>query len=375
MICACLALWLAALPALAADSITWNKQSDKITADVRNIALMDLLERVASETGWQVFLEPGASHRPSAKFKDLAAGEALRMLLGNLNFALIPQSDAPSRLYVFSTAINNATQQINPGQKRAIKQLVKRVANELIVRLKPGQNIDEIAKALGAKVVGHIPEINAYRLQFEDAAAANAAKEQLASNPAVAEVDYNYYVDRPQPAQGVISSTGLPSQLTLKPSGDSSGLVVGIVDTGVQTLSGDLEKLIAKRISVAGESALDGSDPTHGTTMLESILRGLQSVTGSSSTSIQFVAVDVFGRGGTATNPFAGGGVVFAEFGRFPRGFDKSAAGLPARHDGRRLLRGIGGLDEVGGGNFSFNHEEGYFADRPCFPWPTVLLF
>lgn len=312
LFCCGLALWLAACPAPAAESLAWNKQSDKITADVRNITLMDLLERVALETGWQVFLEPGATHNPSAKFKDLPAGEALHMLLGKLNFALIPQSAAPSRLYVFSTAINNATQQIAPAQKKVVRAQPKRIGNELIVRLKPGGNIDEIAKALGAKVVGAIPEINAYRLKFEDDAAADAARDQLASNPAVTGVDYNYHVDRPEAAQGVISSTGLPSQLTLKSAGESSGLVVGIVDTAVQTLGGDLEKLIAKRISITGESALDGSEPIHGTTMLESILRGLQSVTGASSTSVQFVSVDVFGRNGTTTTFDVASGIVAA---------------------------------------------------------------
>jgi thermitase len=299
-ICAGLTVWLTVFSVFAAESLQWNKTNDTVTADVRGIGLTELLERVATETGWQVFVEPGTKHQPSAKFKDLASGDALQRLLGTLNFALVPQTNVPSRLYVFATAINNATQQIAPTKRKAGPSKPKRVPNELIVRLKPGENIDEIAKALGAKVIGKIPELNAYRLQFDDAIATTDAYADLQNNAAVDGVDFNYYLDRPDPAQGVISSTGLPGQLTLKPSSDSSGLVVGIVDTGVQSLGSDLDKLITKRFSVAGDSSLDNSTPAHGTTMFESILQGIQA-SGNGTTSAQFISVDVFGNNASTT--------------------------------------------------------------------------
>jgi thermitase len=307
----CLFLWLAALAAPAADSFAWNKEKNLVSADVRGLELPVLLERVASDAGWQVFVEPGTEHKASAKFKDLASGEALRMLLGDLNFALIPQTNGNPRLYVFRTDLNNATQQISPVPARIARAKPIRVPNELIVRLKPGENIDELARALGAKVVGRIPELNAYRLQFEDAAATADAFASLNSNPSVASVDYNYYLDRPEPAQGVVSSSGLPAQLKLKPSVGSSGTVVGLVDTAVQTLGNELDKFITKRISIAGETTADNTSPLHGTTMFESILQGMQSA-GVTGTSATFVSVDVFGNNGTTTTFNVASGIVAA---------------------------------------------------------------
>ena len=50
------------------------------------------------------------------------------------------------------------------------------------MRLKPGAKIDDLARSLGAKVIGRIDSLNAYRLQFQDQAAADTAREQLAAN-------------------------------------------------------------------------------------------------------------------------------------------------------------------------------------------------
>lgn len=311
LVCGCLSVWLAVGVVRADSAFTWNKEKNEVTADVRGLGVTNLLERVAHETGWEIFLEPGISHKSSAKFKNFSSGEALRMLLGDVNFALIPQTNAASRLYVFRTAINNATHQISNVKKKGTASGPKRVPNELIVRLKPGQSIEEIAKALGATVVGSIPEINAYRLRFDDAADATDALVDLASNPGVAGVDFNYYLDKPEPVQGVVSSTGLPSQLRLSPAGDSSGLVVGLVDTAVQALDGDLDKFVIKRLSVAGEAAVDSGVPTHGTTMAESILRGMEAA-GNDSSAAKFVCVDVFGNNGTTTTFDLASGIVLA---------------------------------------------------------------
>src|SRR5258706_6747763 len=81
--------WLHA--ATPQNSLVWNKDKDRVDADVRTLALTPLLERIASATGWQVLVEPGTAHTASSKFKNLPSGEALRLLLGDLNFALVPQ--------------------------------------------------------------------------------------------------------------------------------------------------------------------------------------------------------------------------------------------------------------------------------------------
>ena len=68
------------------------------------------------------------------------------------------------------------------------------------MKVKPGADIDALAKSLGAKVVGRNDKLGIYRLQFADAAATDAALARLKNNPDVAAVDYNYIYD-PPPAQ------------------------------------------------------------------------------------------------------------------------------------------------------------------------------
>ena len=284
----------------AEDSLLWQKDKNIVTADISNAQLRPTLERVARATGWQVYVEPGLSHSVSAKFKDQAPGDALRHLLGDLNFAVIPQTNAPSRLYVFHTTMKSATQRIEVAESDASKSRI--IKNELIVKLKPGAKIDDIARALGAKVVGRIDSMGAYRLQFEDPAAADAARDQLASNSNVASVDNNYSIDRPTMPHQLSSAPLPPPSLQLKPPADNGRIIVGLVDTAVQPLGGNLDSFLLKQVSVAGDAKLDPNTPDHGTSMAETMLRGLQAIT-KGSTSVQILPVDVYGPN-TATTTF-----------------------------------------------------------------------
>src|SRR5882757_10592316 len=98
-ICCCVLL-VSALWANAAstNSIVWHKSADRVDADVSGLSLWPLLEQIAVAAEWKIFVEPGAERNASAKFKALPSGEALKMLLGDLNFALVPQTNGPSLL-------------------------------------------------------------------------------------------------------------------------------------------------------------------------------------------------------------------------------------------------------------------------------------
>ena len=168
----------------------------------------------------------------------------------------------------------------------------KAIPNELIVRLKPGVKIDELARALGAKVVGSIDSLNAYRLQFDDASAANSARDQLASNSDVASVDSNYSVQPPEGPQS-LPGNAAPLQLQLKPPPDNGRIIVGLVDTAVQPLGNGLDQFLLKQLSVVGDAQTGGDSPTHGTAMAETMLRSLQDIT-KGSTSVQILPVNVY---------------------------------------------------------------------------------
>ncbi|HUA37493.1 MAG TPA: S8 family serine peptidase [Candidatus Sulfopaludibacter sp.] len=279
------------------NSIVWHQAADRVDADVRSLNLSNLLEEITAQTGWRVYVEPGTTHSASTKFRNLPSGEALRMLFGDLNFALVPQTSAAPHLYVFTTKMENATQLVRVPRTAAAKH----VPNELLVKLKPGVNADALAKMYGAKVVGRMDKLGIYRLQFADAASADAALDQLQNNNDVSDVDYNYYFDPPPTAQALASASMPPVNLQLNPPGSSGKVIVGLVDTPVQPLDGSLNQFMLKEISVAGDASSDTSDITHGTAMAETILRAM-GVAGQGATSAQILPVDVYGSSATTTS-------------------------------------------------------------------------
>lgn len=290
------------------DLLVWSKAKDRVDADVRGWGLATLLERIATETGWEVFAEPDTTHTTSAKFKNLPPGDALRFLLGDLNFTIVPQTNAASRLYVFRTEMKKATRRM-----RAFRETPgsKRIPNELIVKLRPGVDINELARKLGAKVIGCIEKLNVCRLQFPDADSADAARELLALDDDVTAVDYNYSIDRPVPPRTSSSAAAAPPQLQLKPPDSTDRIVIGLVDTAVQPLCGDLNQFLLKPVSVAGEAPTAAAIPTHATAMANMMLRSLQDAT-KGSTSVQILPVDVYGPNATTSTYDVANGIVTA---------------------------------------------------------------
>ena len=118
--------------AAGTNSLVWHKAADRVDADIHGEALWPLLEQIAEAADWKVFVEPGSERNVSAKFKNLPSGDALKMLLGDLNFALVPQTNAPSLLYVFRTTMQHATKQV------AVPKPAKRIANELLAEGQAG---------------------------------------------------------------------------------------------------------------------------------------------------------------------------------------------------------------------------------------------
>lgn len=277
------------------NSLVWHKDTGRVDADLRGITLWPLLEKIATEADWKVYVEPDTERNVSAKFKDFSSSDALKMLLGDLSFALVPETNAPTRLYVFRTTMQNATRQV------IVRKAAKRVANELLLRVKPGTDMDALAKLLGAKIIARVDKLGLYRLQFADAAATDAALAQLQNNSDVQAVDYNYYFDPPPTAQPLSGAPGGPLSLTLNPPGDSGKVIVGLIDMNVQSLGAQLDKFILPQLSVAGDASANNTDITHGTAMAYAILQAVaQQSSGGSSVQIQ--PVDVYGGTQTTTS-------------------------------------------------------------------------
>lgn len=288
----------------ADDSFHWDARQNRFTAEVGAWPLAKLLEKITESTGWEVYVEPATAFTASAKFHNLPLGEGLHALLGDLNFALVPQTNAPSRLYVFQTTMKAATQRIVSKTVKPRPEGAKPIPNELIVTVKPGVNIEELARKLGAKVVGRVDDLNTYRLQFDSAEAAQAALETLNANPDVVSVDYNFELPKPTPQS--LSSGGGAADLPVhaKAIGADGVVTVGLVDTGgdPSAFCGGLSEFLLPSINVTSTSATPGSTPGHGLSMAATIVRGFAAVQGSSKgKAIRIQLVDVYGSNATTT--------------------------------------------------------------------------
>ncbi len=283
--------FVAVRSASASDSLSWKHGEKKVSAEISSWDLPKVLESIASATGWQIFVEPDTKKKVSTKFKDRSPGEALGLLLSDLSFALLPQSDGPPKLFVFHTSLQEATQLIRPPEPKS-DPTAKPIPNELIVTLKKGAKIDDLAKKLGAKVTGRVDGLNAYRLSFEDADAAQAARDQLKDNSDVDSIDSNFQVQRPEPLEATTYSSPAPP-LNLKPRTSGGAPIVGLIDTPIQRSGGNLDAFLLPSISVAGDAQPSDSSPTHGTSMFETILRGLS--LNDKEPAVRILPVDVYG--------------------------------------------------------------------------------
>jgi hypothetical protein len=284
-----LALLLAGAAAFAADTLDWRAKQNKVNADIQSWDLSTLLKKIARQTGWKVYVERGAASSVSVKFKDLPGDEALRRLLGTLNFSK-DQTNGVTRLFVYRTLAKAATQVVAAEKKDY------RIANEDLVKLKHGatNSIDELAKKIGAKVIGRNDGVGLYRLQFDDATSAAAGLQTLASDPSVAAADSNYGVDRPTPAQMTQIPNPTGPAFNLNPQPVTDGPIIGLVDTSVDPPS-QFAPYMLTPINVTGQDDPPGTDPSHGTSMLETMLEAMP------NDPSKILPVDVYGSGESTT--------------------------------------------------------------------------
>ncbi|HEY4417436.1 MAG TPA: S8 family serine peptidase [Verrucomicrobiae bacterium] len=295
--------WLLGLAATsraaASDSIVWHTATDRVSADVHGEPLFPLLEDIAHQTGWHIFVEPDAARTVDVKFSNLSSGDALRKLLGNLNFSFVPQTNGPDFLYVFTTVIQNATRPVTTTKKKA-----KHTANQLMVRVKPGTDIDALAKKYGAKIVGRNDKLHMYLLEFDDQASTDAALTQLQNDSSVESVDYNYIMDPPGAPQSVANAPGGgPPKLTLDAPTDNDPCnpVIGLIDTQVQTLGNGLDQFLMKPVSVVGNVAPVTGTITHGSAMASTMLNAISQASGGHS-STRILPVNVYDSGDSTTS-------------------------------------------------------------------------
>ena len=281
------------------DQLRWHLKNDLVDANIRYWSVERLLENIARATGWEVYVEPDTDERVSAKFSQLPRGKALRRLLGDLNYAIIPQVDRSNKLMIYRTDIGAATRRIralNAILEKENQANATRIANELIVTAKDGQDMEALARRLGAQIVGYMDKNGLYRLRFEDEKSTENARKTINATEGL-EAESNYAVPQPPRPESLPSRSALPFTLNPTSATDGSGFIVALIDTPIQRDGSRIEKFLLPSISTQGEFIAPTGEPTHATSMADTILRGIAMALpeGSESSSVRILPVDVYG--------------------------------------------------------------------------------
>ena len=279
--------------------LDWQAARNRVDAKIEHWPLHELLSTIAASTGWEVYLEPGAALEVTTRFENLSQTDALRRLLGRLNFALLPQPEGPTKLYVFRTSATDATERVAARTRRG-RAPGSPIPGERIVILADGADAEALARRLGARISGSIAGMHAYRLVFESEEKARAAAGDLARDAAVKSIETNVVIAPPAVVEP--ASANPASSFALRPdaSPSSDKVVVGLVDTAVQTQDSRVTSFLAEAVSVAGSAAAPGDTPTHGTTMaatiVDSVAQALRERGDTSGTApLSILPIDVYG--------------------------------------------------------------------------------
>jgi type II secretory pathway component GspD/PulD (secretin) len=217
--------------------LVWRKAAG-ISASVEKWPLKKLLSRLSSATGWKVYVDPDLDESRTVSFSNLSQAEALKLLLGNVNYALVPNARSGSKLYVYRNSISDATAFVSPDASGKPKNWI---ANEIILTLAPGSkgDVDKLAAELGGKVVAKSEGLNAYRLEFPDAQAAQEAREKLAARQGF-DMQDNYSFEKPNAPATANTSLAAMFPIDPKPVARGDQVTVALVDTPVQALDGKI---------------------------------------------------------------------------------------------------------------------------------------
>ncbi|MBI3191912.1 MAG: S8 family serine peptidase [Pedosphaera parvula] len=142
-----------------------------------------------------------------------------------------------------------------------------------------------------------------YRLKFADEAAAQRARELAAGMSDQVSVDSNYVMQRPPQAEMLAASSSVPFSLNPSVGGDGSKFIVGLIDTQIQSLGKQFDQFMLPALSALGEISPASSDYiSHGSSMAETILKGLATILESGNSSTRILPVDVYGNNANASS-------------------------------------------------------------------------
>jgi hypothetical protein len=305
-----LALSFTTVGAARREHITFSAAHKQIDAQFEAWPLEKVLATLAAATGWRVYVVPDTEDTITASFKQLDTADALQRLLGAFNFALLPQADGSTALFVFRRSADEATRLVAQANPASRLRPGAPIPGELVVVLKAGarESIEELTKRVGARVVGRLARQRAYRLAFHDDTDATDARRRLAGDADVESLEQNLVIAAP--AELAPMPEAHAPALTLEPdvSPSKTGVVVGLIDSPVQAQGSPIEGFMQPGVSVFGDYREPSGDLTHGTAMAETILDGVQQALGEAGRAdakinLSIIPIDVYG-GNEQTSSF-----------------------------------------------------------------------
>jgi len=267
---------LAALPALSHEV---RINGEQITLNAKNTPLQDILADFV-QAGINVKVDPDINTRVTGKVKNMDLSKALEEILVPYGYALIwdvvpgplgdmtrleeiqiYRRDKPRNLAPFMPENNF---RIAQGPQSGDPEFV---ADEILIAMKPGTNIDQfkiLLAQIGGTVIGSIPELGIYRIRLPANSNIAALVDMLKANQIVSRVEPNYAYKLPR-----------ENQMELAPDAASSGGAssaragvppVAVLDSGLRMLSSLNNLVVGSYDAVQPDRTVD-DQAGHGTQM------------------------------------------------------------------------------------------------------------
>ena len=130
------------------------------SAQLEKCSLDKVLQSLSEQGRWQIFVEPELRLQVTTRFKNLTHSQALRRLLSDVNFAIIPSPKASSRLLVYKTSSEKAVVRIVPTKRLAKLKKISR-ARESTSPLPPPNSARRLSvKSTDSIFIGFVSKMN-----------------------------------------------------------------------------------------------------------------------------------------------------------------------------------------------------------------------
>lgn len=290
-------------------------ENDRVTMQVDHTPLREVLQQFADQ-GVRVQMDPTLDVLITGSCRSAPIEEALDALLQPFAYVVTwelvpgPIADLPrlAEIQVFKRGENKRVAPLPPETKlRLVRGPLPDsplfVADEILLRVKPGTRLDEfrvLLRELGASIIGSIPELGIYQLRLPPGVNIPDLVEQLKRNAILADVEPNYAerVQRTPMQQALDSADGQHPT----PPIHSGAAPLAILDSGLLGGVG-IDSAVVGQYNAIFPNAGMNDRQGHGTQMALVAAGAIQpGGAASSSEGVPLLAIRAFDEQGATSN-------------------------------------------------------------------------